>query len=360
MPPFFSLKTCWGCALIVCSWLMSNGWAWAQAREIPAQKLRIVGGLAGINQYTRNEEPFWTQELSRLSNGKFDADIVPFDRAGVPSNDLLRLIQLGVIPFGTALISSVSTQYPEYGVLDLAGLNPDMNHLKKSVAAFRPYLEKMLRERHGIEMLALYVYPAQVLFCKKPLSNLTDLKGRRTRTSSTTQSDFVEAFGGVPVRTGLTQIMSSMASGNTECAITGAMSGNTLGLHEVTSHLHTMPITWGLALFGANRSAWNGLPPDLRALLSKEIPRLEAAIWAESDRETTEGHACNTGASGCRIHRNGRMVSVVVSAEDERRSNAIFTSQILPKWLQRCPNRCADLWNQTLGPAHGILLPMTQ
>ena len=50
----------------------------------PALTLRIVGGLAGLHQYTRNEEPFWTRELSRLTQGKYSAEIVPFDRAGVP------------------------------------------------------------------------------------------------------------------------------------------------------------------------------------------------------------------------------------------------------------------------------------
>ena len=36
-------------------------------------RLRIVGGLAGISQYIRQEEPFWTKELSRLSAGRFQA-----------------------------------------------------------------------------------------------------------------------------------------------------------------------------------------------------------------------------------------------------------------------------------------------
>lgn len=157
-------------------------------------KLRIVGGLAGINQYTRQEEPFWSKELLRLSGGRFDAEIVPFDRAGVPGTEMLRLLQLGVVPFGTTLMSSFTAQYPEYTAPDLAGLNPDIATLKSTLAAFRPYLEKRLREQHGVEPLAVYVYPAQVVFCKKPLRGLADLAGRRTRVSSSTQADFVGAM----------------------------------------------------------------------------------------------------------------------------------------------------------------------
>ena len=318
-------------------------------------KLRIVGGLAGINQYTRQEEPFWSKELLRLSNGRFDAEIVPFDRAGVPGTEMLRLLQLGVVPFGTTLMSSLTAQYPEYTAPDLAGLNPDIATLKSTLAAFRPYLEKSLRDQFGVEMLAVYVYPAQVVFCKKPLRGLADMSGRRIRVSSSTQADFVGALGGVPVLTGFAQIVPSLTAGNTECAITGTMSGNTLGLHTLTSHLHALPVTWGLALFGVNRAAWESLPPDLRALLRRELPRLEAAIWQESERETSDGMACNRGSNDCVGGRKGSMVLVPVSAQDERSRRDILESTVLPRWVQRCGSRCAQVWNQTIGPVRALV-----
>lgn len=329
--------------------------AWAQTA--PAHKLRIVGSLAGLPQYTRHEESFWTQALSRLSAGKFNAEIVPFDRAGVPGTEMLRLIQLGVVPFGTMILGSISSQFPEYGAMDLAGLNPDMASLKASVAAFRPYLEKQLRDRHGVEVLAVYVYPAQVIFCKKPLTGLADLAGRRIRVSGATQADFVGALGAVPVLTGFAEIMAHMKSGNIECAITGGMSGNTLELDEVTSHMHALPVTWGVSIFGANQAAWNALPPDLKALLRRELPKLEASIWVDSERETAQGLACNTGASSCTDGRRGKMVVVPTSAQDERRRQQIFASTILTRWLQRCSARCGDVWNQTIAPARGIPAP---
>lgn len=339
---------------------LALGSAPATAQTAPALRLPIVGGLATLNQFTRHEEPFWTQELARLSGGKFDADIVPFDRAGVPGADMLRMMQLGVVPFGTVLLSALATQRAQFSAPDLAGLNPNMASLKKSLAAFRPYLENELRERHGIETLAVYVYPAQVFFCTRPLTKLDDLAGRRVRVSSPTQTDFVKALGGVPVLIGFAQIMTNMSTANTECAITGTMSGNTLGLHEVTSHVHALPVTWGMAIFGVNRGAWDALPPDLRALLSRELPKLEATIWAESERETAEGMACNTGAPTCRSGRKGSMTEVTVSALDERRRQALLKDTILPRWLARCGAPCVELWNQTVGPAQGIAAPPAQ
>jgi TRAP-type C4-dicarboxylate transport system substrate-binding protein len=310
--------------------------------------LRIVGGLAGLNQFNHQEEPFWKNELAKISQGKYTADIVPFDSAGVPANDMLRLLQLGVMPFGTTLVSGLSKAFPPYAVIDLAGFSPDIASLKKNVARFRPYLETELRKRHNIKMLALYLYPAQVLFCNRPFTGLADLKGRHIRVSSTTQADFVGALGALPVATGFSQIMSNMKSGNTDCAITGTMSGNTMGLHEVTSHIHTLPITWGLAVFGANQDAWKALPPELKALLSRELPRLEAAIWLESEQETSEGMACNTGSAECKSGTKGRMSKITASPNDEQIRQHTFDSAVLPSWLARCGASCEAVWQQTL------------
>lgn len=330
---------------------------WAQTPSQPQQTLRIVGGLAGLNQFIRMEEPFWTRELARLSGGKYSADIVPFDRAGVPGPEMLRLMQYGVVPFGTALLSNISAQNPEFAAPDLAGLNPDLASLRKNLAAYRPYMEKVLRERHGVELLGVYIYSAQVLFCKKPFKSLAELAGRRVRVSSATQSDWVSAFGATPVLIGMAQTVASVASGNVECAITGAMTGNTVGLHEQTSHLHALPITWGLAIFGANQTAWRALPGDLRALLSREIPKLEASIWTEGERETQDGLACNQGLISCQAGRRGSMTLVTVSAQDEALRKDLFKTTVLPQWLERCGGRCNDPWNQTIGVSAGVLAP---
>ena len=349
----FSVRRAPWAALVLAWGLQSVG----LAAEPPQYQFRVVGGLAGVSQYTQWEEPFWSRELPRMSGGRFKADIVPFDRAGVPRDDMLRLLQLGVVPFGTVLMGSMTANYPQYTAPDLAGLNPDSSSLKLSVAAFRPFLEKSLREQHGVQLLALYVYPAQVVFCKKPFAALADLSGRRVRVSSAAQADFVGALGATPVHTAFAQIVSSVQAGSIDCAITGTLSGNGLGLQAVTSHMHAMPLNWGVALFAANLSAWEALPADLRTLLRKELPPLEAAIWEESERDTAQGIACNTGQSACTKGVKGNMVLVPISAQDERKRQDIFVSTVLPRWLQRCGPRCAEIWNQTIGPARGLPAP---
>lgn len=324
------------------------------AASAPVTSLRIVGGLAGLNQYTRYEVPFWTETLSRLSRGALQAEIVPFDRAGLRGQDTLRLIKLGAVPFGTAMLSISTAQAPLLSAIDLPGLNPDMASLRRVVAAFRPVLEQHLRGQMGIELLALYAYPAQVMYCETAFSSFADLKGRRVRVSSPHMADMVTAMNAIPVLTGFAEIMPKMQANAIDCVVTGTMSGNTIGLHKVTSHLHPMAMTWGLSMFAANGAAWAALPAEHRALIKRQLPQLEKAVWDEADRETGEGIACNRGDASCPSSKRGRMTVLKATDVDRRLLHALLAEVVLPRWVERCGAPCAEVWNTKLASVTGL------
>lgn len=315
-------------------------------------RLRVVGGLAGVNQY-KLEERFWASDLARLSKGRYSASIVPFNKAGVPGTEMLNLMKLGVIPMGTALLSQVSSDEPDLAAPDLAVLNPDMATLRRVVAAYRPTLATELERRFNIQLLAVYVYPAQMIFCRNALQQLSDLRGRRIRVSGQSQADFVRALEATPVSTEFADIISNINSASTDCAITGSMSGHMIGLHRYTNYLYALPVNWGLGMFGVNRDAWNAMPADLRALLQVEVPKLEDAVWKEAERETWAGVACNSGVGDCPTNTPGRMTVVNPSPADKRQLEETFRQRILPRWIERCGNHCAGLWDQTIGSAVG-------
>lgn len=319
-----------------------------------ALHLRVVGGLATISQYVRFEQPFWEQRIQGLTGGRITAEITPFDRSGLRATEVLAMMRLGVVPFGTVLLGAAAADEPEFNIVDLPALSPDFASLRRNVARVRPYIEAQLRERHNVEVLGIYTYPAQVLFCRRPFSGLGDLAGRRIRTSSVGQSELVEALGATALVIGFADIVPAIRSGAVECAITGTLSGNAIGLHEVTGHVHAMAISWGLSVFGASRAAWSSLTEEVQALLRQAVTGLEREIWDGAERETGEGLACNAGRPGCERGTPGRMQIVPVTASDTALRDRLLRETVLPRWIGRCGAECAATWNRYLEPVAGF------
>jgi TRAP-type C4-dicarboxylate transport system substrate-binding protein len=324
-----------------------------RSADAPIQ-LKVVGGLAGVSQFTRLEEPFWKQEVPVLTGGRVHAEIHSFDRSGLPGQEMLQLMRLGVVPFGTALLALVSGDEPELNAVDLPTLNPNMTALRATVEAYRGHLKDVLLQRYGIELLGIYAYPAQVLYCVQPFTNLKDLLGRKVRTSSVGQSEMMSALGAIPIVIPFSDTVKAVKTEVADCAITGTMSGNEIGLPAVTSYISPMAISWGLSIFGANKIAWDQLPTDIRNDLRRGIHKLELSIWDAADHETADGLACNTGADSCIGGKIYHMRLVPLTAGDEALRKQLLTKTILPKWIERCGSDCVTAWNETLGASLGI------
>lgn len=326
--------------------------SFASAEEPVA--LEIVGGLGGVTQYTKLEKPFWEREISLKTNGRITATIRPLDSGGLRGQEMLQLMRLGVVPFGTAILSIVAGDEPELNAVDLPVLNPDIATLRRTVSAFRGRLRNVLRERYEIELLGIYAYPAQVVFCGSAFTGLNDLAGRRVRTSSVSQSELMSAVGAVPVLLPFAEVSPALRDGVVDCAITGTLSGYEIGLYDHTSHVHAMAVSWGVSLFGANKTAWNALSLPDRNLIRSEVGDLEARIWAQAAADTDRGLACNAGTIPCEAVPARPMTIVPTSSADAERRQQLLSEVVIPRWIERCGQVCAEDWNTYLAPVHGF------
>lgn len=329
--------------------IFTNG-AFAEESAKDPVKLQIIGGLAGVTQFTNIEQPFWEAEIGPLSKGRISATIRPLDAGGVRTQEMLQLLRLGVVSFGTVLLSATAGDEPELSAIDLPALNPDVATLRRTIGAYRPHLEAVLRDRYDIQLLGIYAYPAQVLFCVKPFTGLSDLGGRRIRTSSVAQSELMTALGAVPVSIPFADLMASLRDDVVDCAITGTLSGYEIGLPDVTSYVHAMAISWGVSIFAVNHTYWNSLPSDVREIVGSGVRTLEERIWSQTDADTQRGLACNAGAAGCSSEARSLMTIVPTSPEDEARRRKLLTEVVLPRWFTRCGAECERTWNTYLKP----------
>ena len=134
-------------------------------------------------------------------------------------------------------------------------------------------------ERFDVRIVATYPFPAQVFFCRDPIASLTDLKGKRVRTPGGSQNDFMQAIGAQPVAIGFPEVYGALERGVVDCAVTGTASGNGARWYEVTRHLYTLPVQWGVAAYGVNLAWWNRLDPAVRDFLQKVMLEVQEAQW---------------------------------------------------------------------------------
>ncbi len=335
--------------------LLLAGPAGAQdvVKDLPQTKLTVVGGLSNLTAYQNFEHPFWTKTVPTLSDGKVTADIKGFNDMGLKGPEVLRLIGQGVIPFGSATLSYFASDDAINEAIDLAGLAPTIDIARQVTDAFAPIYDKYYAAQ-GIKVLGFSTYAAQVLFCNAPVEKLADLKGKKVRTSSRTQAEFVEAVGGSSVTIPFPEVVPALQNRVVDCGITGSMSGYSAKWYEVATHLYALPVNWNQQIHAANQAYWDKIDPKVQAFLESNLPAVYDGIWKAAARETQEGLDCNTGADSCPHAEKGKMKLVVPSDEDRAELKRITAEIVVPKWAARCSAQCVNDFNATIGKALGF------
>lgn len=332
----------------------ASGLGAAHAQDLPKTELKIIGGLSNLGAYQEFEKPFWTKTVPELSKGKITADIKGFNEMGLKGSELLRLMSQGVVEFGTATLAYFASDNPINEAIDLAGLAPDVKTARAVTDAFMPVYEKFYDEGSKVKLLGISTYPAQVLFCNAPIAGLADIKGKKVRTSSRTQAEFVEALGGTGVTMAFGEVVPAMQNKVVDCAITGSMSGYSAKWYEVSTHLYALPINWNQQIHAVNQKAWDKLTPATQSFLESNIKNMVNDIWKAAGEQTQQGYDCNTGAAACTLPIKGKMTLVKPTDADRALLKKALEESVLPKWAARCSTSCVASFNETVGKTVGL------
>jgi TRAP-type C4-dicarboxylate transport system substrate-binding protein len=333
----------------------------ALAQTVPAGP-KVVVTMAtqpgpGLPQFTKVDVPMLREGVPQKSGGRIEIRLASWPEMNLTGPEVIRLVRSGQVDIGAAPLPTVSGDVPFLDAVDLAGLNPTIDQARKVANAMVPLANKEL-ERFNTRLLAVYPFPAQVFFCRAPVKNLADLKGRKVRTHGGSLNDLMAAIGAQPVGIGFPEVYSALDKGVADCAITGTASGNGAKWYEVTTHLYTLPVGWAIAGYFVNVSWWNKLDPAVRDFLGATIKQVEDAQWALGREATEDGIACNSGnAAGCKIGtlvKTKPMTVVPPNDADRETVRKILGDKVLPAWVQRCGARCADIYNESLAPLTGV------
>jgi TRAP-type C4-dicarboxylate transport system substrate-binding protein len=273
-----------------------------------------------IPQYTRVDIPMLREGIPQRSGGRIQVTLASWPERNLSGPELLRVLRAGQIDVGGIALPTVAGDAPLLDIIDLAGLLSSHEQGRKVAEAVMPEINREL-ERFGVRIIATYPFPAQVFFCRDPITSLADVRGRRVRTPGGSQNDFIQSIGAQPVAIGFPEVYSALERGVVDCAVTGTATGNGARWYEVTRHLYTLPVQWGVAAYGVNLAWWNKLDPPVRDFLQKVMTEVQEAQWKLGLELTDDGIACNGGQKdGCRIGRlvDSRPMTVSPATEADK------------------------------------------
>jgi TRAP-type transport system periplasmic protein len=231
-----------------------------------------------------------------------------------------NVVQLADDGFATGTI-------PITAILRLPMLLQSDQDLARAMAILRPHLDDAYGKR-GIVVLGQYAYPFQVIWGKRKITALADIKGMKLRVTSVEQGEFVRRFGGVSLPLGSPDVAAALDRGVVEGVFT-ASSGGGLTWHDLLKYRYGFPTSYVNSTLVVNREALEKLPPATQKILRDAAA--DQAIWATGEMQRVENDVtAQFGKEG--------MVLTDASPEDIK----LATDTMRPYWDEWATHHSAE------------------
>jgi TRAP-type C4-dicarboxylate transport system substrate-binding protein len=327
----------------------------AQAQE--RIKFKAIGQPLATGLIQKNKEQPFFENFAAKTGLPIDVDYKPIDTLGIKDTEQLRVMKAGLFDIVSLRVSQNSRDEPTLLGLDLVGASPDYATGRRVSKAWFDTIDARLQQQFGVKLLGVWPFGPQILFCKKPITKLADVKGLKVRVYDQNLAKFIEMVGGTPVPIGFADTHQSLSLGVVDCAITGPSSANSAGWPEVTTH--QLPLGFQMALNGyaITTKAWNQLKPDQQAKLKAAFDGLTDEIWTYSEELFKDALNCNAGRDPCTTGKKFKLVDVPVTPADGELIRSAVNKVSLPVWAEVCDKSnpgCSQKWSSTVGTVLGL------
>jgi TRAP-type C4-dicarboxylate transport system substrate-binding protein len=318
---------------------------------------KVIGQPLATGLIQKNKEQPFFETLAQKTGLPIVVDYKPIDTLGVKDTEQLRMMKSGLFELVSLRVSQNSRDEPMLLGLDLVGQNPDYATGRQSAKAWFQPLDERLQKQFNVKLLGIWPFGPQVLFCKKPITQLADVKGLKVRVYDQSLAKFISSLGGTPVALSFPETHQSLSLGVVDCAITGASSANSAGWPEVSTH--QLPIAFQVALnaYAITLKSWNQLKPDQQAKLQAAFDAQTEDVWKYSEELFRDAVNCNVGRDPCTTGKKYTLVDVPVTKADIELVKSAARDISLPAWAEVCDQGnpgCSQKWKATVGSAIGV------
>ena len=210
----------------------------------------------------------WAEMVEELSNGELQPEVYTGTVLLAPRANL-QGIQDNVVQVAHHAAIYTPSEMPVANAVQELGFNYDDPLIGiLAVTDFSLNNPTQLAEWEELDIVYLGAYntPSYVLFCREPVRNLEELRGKRIRTAGSTVSAWVEQAGGTPVNVPSSEMYSGLDRGSLDCASNAANDLIDRSLWEVAEHTTLLPtgMYWSGPQWGFNSGFWASLNDEER------------------------------------------------------------------------------------------------
>lgn len=210
----------------------------------------------------------WAEMVKELSNGELQPEVYTGTVLLAPRANL-QGIQDNVVQVAHHAAIYTPSEMPVANSVQELGFNYDDPLVGiLAVTDFSLNNPTQLSEWEELDIVYLGAYntPSYVLFCREPVRNLEELRGKRIRTAGSTVSAWVEQAGGTPVNVPSSEMYSGLDRGSLDCASNAANDLIDRSLWEVAEHTTLLPtgMYWSGPQWGFNSGFWASLSDEER------------------------------------------------------------------------------------------------
>src|SRR5262249_1944840 len=205
-----------------------------------------------------------SEQIDKDTNGELKARLHLSGTLQIAPNNITPAVAEGVVQLADDLFNSGNI--PVAGIPRLPGLARTYDEFANCAEVLRPYLQKAFAPK-GIVMLADYTYPVQVIWGKKKLTSLEDIKSLKLRVAQPEQGEMVRRFGGTSVTISAPEVPSALDRGVVDGIFTAGVGA--VLWKDLLKYGFLMVVNVNNSYIIANTAAFNKLSPDLQAKLRK-------------------------------------------------------------------------------------------
>jgi TRAP-type transport system periplasmic protein len=308
-------------------------------------KLKLMAINRTVTQYKLWEE--WAQAVEKRANGQVKFEFTSLPELGLGGAETIRVTKTGVVDIAEFYLGYVAGELPMVEMLEIPGIFPDQEAMKKAFQTWRPHLAKLIEEKVNGVLLAVAFQTDQFLFSKRVVRKMDDFRGMKIRVHSVAIAQLVAGLGGDPLTIAFAEVYTGLERGTLDGGFTASGPGYSQKWYEVTKYL-VGPVTQMVQLpLVINRNVWRKLPPDIQTILKEEGERvIDNRAFDLREQWHREGVESNV-AKGMEL--------VPFTPDIQASLKEVLRSRVVPSWVQRAGGpEAARLFNDIVGPYVGF------